>query len=70
MKSKPVKTQQQGNYFVRKSKRGFEVVEKPTDLVVKICKDHVTATSFKVMLNKFRAGFQGFTPPFFAEKGA
>lgn len=64
------KKPQAGNYFVRKSPRGFEVVEKPTDLIVKICGDHVTATKYKVFLNKFRAGFQGFTPPFFAEKGA
>ncbi len=70
MKSKPKNPQVPGNYFVRKSKKGFEIVEKPTDLVVKICKDYIEATKYKVFLNKFRAGFQGFTPPFFAEKGA
>lgn len=61
---------QNNPYFVRKAKAGFDVVEKNTNLVVKRCKDHITATNYKVRLNRLRAGFQGFTPTFFAEKVA
>lgn len=53
-------------YYVKKTKDVFDVVEKETDLVVKRCQDHITATNYKVRLNKLRCGFQGFTPPFFA----
>ena len=53
-------------YYVKKTSKGFEVVEKETNLIIKRCQDHITATNYKVRLNKLRTGFQGFTPPFFA----
>lgn len=66
----PHKKPQNKPYFIKKTKAGFEVIEKETKLVVKRCKDHITATNYSVKLNKLRTGFQGFTPTFFAEKAA
>lgn len=70
MKSKPQKPQSEVLYFVKKTKKAFAVIEKGTDLVIKTCSDHNIASKYKDRLNKRRAGFQGFTPIFFAEKAS
>jgi hypothetical protein len=52
---------------IRSSEDTFDVLEKDTDIVIELKRDEKSIREICRKLN-LGSGFEGFTPPFFAEK--